>query len=129
MEWQPVYQDIPYGYKGIMGPGTYVIADGDLARIKKKDGIWKADSYFATMDVELGDFKVITESRIYRYGVHKRICVIPIQHCMDPSLGFQFTSSTEIVLSANEMYGLYDIKYEDKHIIVERDDPEEDFMC
>lgn len=128
--WSKVGNNIPYGFAGTLQPGTYVIADNDLGRVQLMNGIWKDDeSSIATLGTELGYFKIYKSQKIYRFGVNRRISIIPIKHVIEPSLGYTFTSNTDIMVHANEMYGTLDIRYNnDEHIFVEYDDPEQDYM-
>lgn len=121
--FRPIHKNVPYGFEGVLRPGTYVIADNELARTRLPDGIWTNDhATIATLGTDPGYYKVYSDHKIHRYGLHNRISILPLEETLDSTLGFIFTSKTVIRVLANEMYGTFNIKYEDQHIIVEYDD-------
>jgi hypothetical protein len=124
--WTRVSDNIPYGFTGVMGPGTYVIADNQLSRTSLEDGIWKKDSYLATLEMPVGYFSIYTDHSICHYGTHGRVSILPIEEAIDPHLGYTFTSLEEFVVRAEEVNCLFDIKLKNTQIIVEFADDDMD---
>lgn len=138
MEWSKLHQNIPYGFSGVLPPGTYLIGDVQLYKGEDMpDGIWQCDDSLNCLSVlrtGLGYFKVYHTNKLWRGAIEQKIAIISSDLALKiPDSAYSFQSTSPVQIKANEIYGTFDIKFNDEHIIVTYEDPstdsEEENLC
>ena len=131
MTWNPIHRNIPYGYTGIMKPGVYTIADIQLLRndVNLNDGIYEdGKNQIAVLTLSTGYFKVYTSTKVMRYTVEKKICLMPLDLSLlspdSPDISFVFSSNSEIKIHSSDVNGIMHIKGQE-HIIAEYEEIED----
>ena len=128
MDWSKLHQNIPYGFSGILPPGTYLIGDIQLGPDEKvPDGAWQCDESLNCLSVlttGLGYFKVYDKTKIWRGAIESKLAIINCDMALKvPDSAYLFQATGPVQIKANEIYGSYDIKFDNEHIIVTYEDP------
>lgn len=129
MDWTKLHQNVPYGFSGLLPPGTYLIGDIELLKLNEKmpDGIWQCDDSLNCLSVlrtGLGYFKVYHTNKLWKGAIEEKIAIISSDLALKvPDSAYSFQSTTPVQIKANEIYGTFDIKFNDEHIIVTYEDP------
>jgi hypothetical protein len=141
MDWSQLHKNIAYGFSGVLPPGIYLIGDIQLLKTDEQipDGIWQCDESLNGLSVlttGLGYFKVYdkTKSKTWRGGVEQKIGVISSDMALKiPNAAYAFQATGPVTIRANEIYGTFDIKFDNEHIIVSYEDPaseeDEENLC
>lgn len=135
MTWKSIHRNLPVGYTcgftGNMKPGVYTIADIQLLRndVELDDGIYEdGENQIAILTLSTGYFKVYTSTKIFRYTVEKRICLMPLDLSLlspdSPDISFVFSSNSEMKINASDVNGIMHVRGEE-HIIAEFEEDEE----
>jgi hypothetical protein len=129
MDWTKLHQNVPYGFSGLLPPGTYLIGDIELLKLNEKmpDGIWQCDDSLNCLSVlrtGLGYFKVYHTNKLWKGAIEEKIAIISSDLALKvPDSAYSFQSTTPVHVRANELNGSIDIKFNNEHIIVTYEDP------
>jgi len=131
MTWKPIHRNIPHGFTGNMKPGVYVISDIQLLRndVELNDGIYEdGENQIAILTLSTGYFKVYTSTKVMRYTVERKICLMPLDISLlspdSPDISFVFSSNSEMKVHASDINGIMHVRCEE-HIIAEFEEDEE----
>jgi len=129
MDWTRLHENIPYGFSGLLPPGTYLIGDIELLKTTEQipDGIWQCDDSLHCLSVlktGLGYFKVYHTNKLWKGAIEQKIAIISSELSLKvPDSAYSFHSTSPVQIKANELNGSIDIKFDNEHIIVTYEDP------
>jgi hypothetical protein len=129
MDLTKLHQNVPYGFSGLLPPGTYLIGDIELLKCAEQipDGIWQCDDSLNALSVlktGLGYFKVYHGNKLWRGAIEEKIAIISSELALKvPDSAYSFQSTSPVQVRTNELNGSIDIKFNNEHIIVNYEDP------